>query len=195
LWLESELWPTMLTGLRSRAIPAALINGRLSPGSFRAWSWAPWAARFLLASFRLVLAQSAADSARFESLGVAGVRHVGNLKFAGAPLGCDETELAAVMAALGPRPRWVAASTHEGEEEVAAAAHAALLERHSGLVTIVVPRHPDRGAAIAHSLAGQGHAVGLRSDKAPLPAGAGIYVADTLGELGLWFRAADLVFL
>jgi 3-deoxy-D-manno-octulosonic-acid transferase len=195
LWLESELWPTMLTGLRRRGIPAALVNGRLSPASFRAWSWAPWAARFLLSGFALVLAQSAADAERFARLGASGVRHVGNLKFAGVPLGCSEAALAEIAASLGPRPRWLAASTHEGEEAAAAAAHATLVRKHPGLVTLIVPRHPERGPAICRALAAAGHAVRLRSEDAALPPAAGIYIADTLGELGLWFRAADLVFL
>jgi len=195
LWLESELWPTMLTGLQRRRVPAALINGRLSPASFRAWSWAPWAVRSLLGGFALLLAQSRGDAERFTRLGLGGVRYIGNLKFAGAPLGCDPAALAALEAALGTRPRWLAASTHDGEEAAAAAVHDKLSARHPGLVTLIVPRHPERGPAILQALAAAGHAASLRSAGAAPPPTGGIHVADTLGELGLWFRAADLVFV
>jgi 3-deoxy-D-manno-octulosonic-acid transferase len=195
LWLESELWPTMLTSLRRRQIPAVLINGRLSPRTVSAWSWAPWAARFMLASFDVVFAQSAADAARFASLGLDGVRHVGNLKFAGAPLECDATALAEISQTIDGRPRWVAASTHAGEEIAIAGVHRRLVDRHPGLVTIIVPRHPERGAAIAAALGELGHEVPLQSRAAKLPSEAGLYVADRLGELGLWFRAADIVFI
>jgi 3-deoxy-D-manno-octulosonic-acid transferase len=188
LWVESEFWPNLLTAVRSRRIPAVLVNARLSPRSTARWRRMPHTIRRLLASFEACLAQSEDDARALAALGAKNVRVSGNLKFAAAPLPCDEAELARLQAALGSRPRWLAASTHAGEEEMVAAA------RRNGALTIVVPRHPQRGAEIATALRGKGLRVALRSDRAPLD-GADVYVADTMGELGLFFRLAPVAFM
>lgn len=188
---ESEIWPNRIALLAARGIPAALINARISPGSAAAWArWAPGLVAQLLARFALVVAQSQDDAARLRALGAAGAVCWGNLKAAAEPLPADEAELERLRALTAGRPVWLAASTHPGEDEVVLAAHRLLAPRLPGLLTIIAPRHPQRGpevAALAAPLMVARRAVGDA-----LAAGTEIYVADTLGELGLFFRLAGV---
>lgn len=195
LWFESELWPTLISTGARRGVPFVLVNGRLSEASYRRWTRVRFLARDLLARFRLAFGQSAADTARFADLGADPVHYHGNLKFASDPLPHDPGELERWRRLLDGRPFWLAASTHPGEELLAAAVHRRLAAAHPGLVTLVVPRHANRGPSIAEELRGSGATVALRSNGDPLPAGTGIYVADTMGELGLWYRLASIVFV
>lgn len=195
LWVESELWPNLVRETRRRRIPMLLVNARMSERSFRRWRWAPGLARDLLAGFDLCLAQSETAAGRLAALGAANVRTVGNLKFAADPLPADGAETARLAAAIGDRPRWLAVSTHAGEEEAAAAVHRAVARRHHGLLTIIVPRHPARGPAILRDLKKDGLAVALRSAGEPISADTDIYLADGMGELGLFFSVAEVVFV
>jgi 3-deoxy-D-manno-octulosonic-acid transferase len=194
MMVESELWPNILATLARRAVPTVLVNARMSERSFRRWRLAGGSIAALLSSFRLVLAQSQADAGRLTALGAARVVTPGNLKYAAPPLPADGDELTALRAALAGRPTWLAASTHDDEELAAGQVHRALQGSFPDLVTIVVPRHPERGQAIAQSLAGAGLRVAQRSARQPPQAGM-IYLADTLGELGLFYRACPLVFV
>jgi 3-deoxy-D-manno-octulosonic-acid transferase len=187
LWVESELWPTTLRATAARGIPMAMVNARITERSTRRWP--KWLACDLLSGFRLVLAQSADDAARFRALGARDVRTVGNLKHAGAPLRVNKATLATLETVVGAAPRWCLASSHPGEDELAITAHRTLSPRYPGLITVIVPRHPERGPALAASITDL--PVALRSRGQRLT--AGIYIADTLGELGLWFRLIDLV--
>jgi 3-deoxy-D-manno-octulosonic-acid transferase len=188
-FLESELWPTTLCACRARGVRMLLLNARMSARSQAGWGRAPGFARALLGAFEAVWAQSTADAARLQALGAHPVSARGNLKFAAAVLPVDSAELARLTAVLGDRPRWLAASTHEGEEAIAAAVHARLAPAHPGLVTIIAPRHPERGRALAESLAAPRRSAG--DD----PPGEGVWLADTLDELGLLFRLAPIVFV
>lgn len=188
LFVESELWPNLLSAVAVRRIPAALLNARMSARSAARWARAPGLARALLGGFAVVLAQSEADRARLAALG-ARAEMQGNLKWAAPPLPAEPAELARLQALLGARPRWAMASTHPGDEALAAAAHQALAADHPGLVTMIVPRHPERGPAIAAELAAQTPA---RRAAGADPTG-GIWIADTLGELGLIYRLAPIV--
>lgn len=187
-FVESELWPNLLAAARARLLPLALVNARMSPRSAGRWRRAPGLARATLGSFRLVLARSEADAARLAELGAPAPACWGDLKAAAAPLPADPAALAELRRAIGARPVFLAASTHPGEEALAVAAHreAAI----PGLLTILVPRHPERGPAIAAAIAGLAVA---RRGAGELPGpGTAIYVADTLGELGLFYRLASL---
>lgn len=189
-FVESELWPNLIGAVRARGVPLALVNARLSERSFRRWRLAPGLARHLLSGFALVLAQSEADAARLAALGAPAPRAPGNLKLAAAPLPADAARLAALRAAIGDRPVFLAASTHPGEEAVVMAAHGPLATRLPGLLSIVVPRHPDRGPALAAEAEAAGLAVARRGAGAlPGPATA-LYLGDTMGELGLFYRVA-----
>ncbi len=191
--VESEIWPNLIAGCRRRHIPLMLINARLSPRSFARWRRMPGLARDLFGAFERVQAQSAADGERLRALGARGVQAPGNLKFAAPPLPTPADGLQRLRDALGARPVWLAASTHPGEETAAFAAHRALAPRHPGLLTVIVPRHPPRGpeiAAQAGDLALTRRALG----EAP-PDSAGIWLADTLGELGLFYAAIGIAFV
>ncbi len=176
-------------------IPLLLLNGRMSLRSFRGWQRLSGLIGPLLASFALCLAQDAAQADRFQRLGAGGATTVGDLKAAAAPLPVDEARFAELAAALAGRPLWLAASTHEGEEEIAAFVHRALRHEQRGLLTIIAPRHPARGDAICAMLAARGLAVARRSLGEPIDAAVDIYLADTLGELGLFYRLAAIAFI
>ena len=195
LWAESEFWPNMITEAANRDIPMILINGRVSPRSFAGWRRFGGLIRELLGCFDWCLGQSEADALRLRQLGAESAKYVGNLKFAGSALPVDEVEFAAVRNMIGARPVWLAASTHAGEEAMAAQVHHRLKSSHAGLLTLIVPRHPDRGEEIAVRLRGQGQDVSLRSKGGVISPETDIYVADTMGEMGLFFRIAGVVFM
>ena len=188
--VESELWPNLIRAARARRIPLVLINGRLSARSAARWRLAPALGRELMAAFTLVLAQGPADAARFAALGAREVRAPGNLKEAAPPLPADPAALAALQAAIGPRPVVLGAATHPGEEAMLIAAHRLLAPEFPGLLTILAPRHPERGAALATE-AGTLPTPRRSTGALPGPETA-IYIADTLGELGLLYRLARL---
>jgi len=190
LWTESEFWPNLVTEAAARQIPLVLLNGRISDRSFGRWQRMPGFIRTLLSGFVLCLGQTEEDARRLSVLGAPKTACFGNLKFAAPALPADPAALAALAGALGDRPRWLAASTHAGEELLAAQVHLAL--GIPNLVTIIVPRHPDRGASISFELEAKGIAASRRSLGEPV---GDIYIADTLGELGLFYRAAPLVFM
>lgn len=194
LFVESELWPVTLLELDRRGIPRALVNGRMSARSFRRWSRLRGLAARLLGGFRPCLAQSADDLRRFQALGAGQASSPGNLKAAASPLPVDAAALAQAQAALAGRPCWVAASTHPGEEVLIAGVHASLVGEFPRLMTVLVPRHAGRGPDIARDLAAAGAAVGLRSRGDPLGAHP-LYIADTMGELGLWYRLCPIAFI
>jgi 3-deoxy-D-manno-octulosonic-acid transferase len=193
LFVESELWPNLIAAAARHGLPLALVNARMSERSFRRWQWAGGWAREILAAFRLVLAPEEEAARRFRRLGARAVAVTGNLKSASPPLACDETTLARFRAAIGDRPTLLFASTHEGEETLAAALHRALAGGVEGLLTIVAPRHPARTEAIARDLARIGLRLARRARNELPAAGTELYLADSLGELGLFYRLADLV--
>lgn len=192
LWAESDFWPNLLDGIRRRAIPLVLVQGRVSPKSFAGWKRARGFIGRMLSAFTLCLGQTPEDSRRLAALGAKQVACLGNLKMAAPPLPADGDELAALRHAVGSRPLWLAASTHPGEEALIGRVHLALTERFPDLLTLIVPRHPQRGADIRAELAGMGMQAGLRSQG---DAPGAFYIADTMGELGLFYRLAPIVFM
>jgi 3-deoxy-D-manno-octulosonic-acid transferase len=195
LWAESEFWPNLVSETHRRGIPMVLVNGRISPRSFAGWQKARGLIAALLSDFALCLGQTEEDAARLRHLGAPGAVSLGNIKFAVPPLPVDAAEHASLTRALGERPRWLAASTHAGEEEIVAEAHTALAPDHPGLMSIIVPRHPERGAEITAMLRGRGFSVARRAAGEAVSATCDIYVADTLGELGLLYRLTEIAFL
>ena len=192
-FVESEIWPNLLGACRARSIPTMLVNARISPRSFSRWRRVPGLARQLFAGFALAQAQSLAVAERLRALGVSRVIDEGNLKFAAAPLPCDEAELARLRILTAARPVWLAASTNVGEEALLLPVHDALAARFPGLLTIIVPRHPERGPEIAALAAPR--PVTRRAAGQDPPADGGIWVADTLGELGLFYRLVGHAFV
>ncbi len=192
LFIESELWPNMLSEVRGRKIPAVLIQARMSDASFQRWyrfkSWA----KELMGTFALCLAQTEDDRSRFVALGARPARCFGNLKYAARPLPFDEAELAKLKAAIGDRPVWLLASSHRGEEEMALATHQKLRGQHPGLLTVIVPRHTSRNEDIIKQIKTADLVFAQRSKNEPIAAYTGIYLADTMGELGLFYRLCQL---
>jgi 3-deoxy-D-manno-octulosonic-acid transferase len=195
LFVESELWPVTIMKLAGAGVPQILVNARMSERSFRGWNRFGGVAKSLFSRIGLCLARTEEDGKRYQALGVRQVAVTGNLKFDVPPPSADPAAVAAFQALLGNRPVWVAASTHEGEEEIVAAAHQMLRRRHPGLVTIIAPRHPTRGAAIRNVLTARGLAVAQRSAGEAIGPLLDVYLADTLGELGLFYRVAPVAFL
>ena len=195
IFAESELWPSMLAGVKQRRIPLFLVNGRMSRRSFARWGRLPATIRAMLGAFDLCLAQSGPDGERLAALGAPRVLATGNLKFDVPPPPADEAALSALRQAIGDRPVWLAASTHEGEESLAADVHARLAQRFPGLLTVLAPRHPERGGAIRAALAARGMITAQRSDGVLPDAKTAVYIADTMGEMGLLYRAVQVVFV
>lgn len=195
IWVESELWPNLVFAAHDRDIPMVLVNGRLSTRSYRRWLYWPRLIQHVLRAFGLCLAQDKVQAERFRSLGAPRVDCVGDLKSAAPDLPCDGSELARLRRLTGRRPLWLAASTHADEEEIAARVHRDLAAEHSDLLTIIAPRHPVRSEGICAMLTGQGLRVARRGRGDPLTGETQIYLADTLGELGLFYRLAGIAFI
>ena len=197
VWTESELWPRLIVETHRRRIPMLLINARISRNSHENWRWFPGFARALLRRFRFVLAQDAETARNLRRLGLprARIEVTGTLKEGSAALPCDEAERTAFARQLAGRPVWLAASTHPGEEALVARAHRTAARAAQRLLLIIAPRHPERGPEIAESLRADGWRVALRSQDEPLEPDTEIYLADTLGEMGLWYRIAPVSFL
>jgi 3-deoxy-D-manno-octulosonic-acid transferase len=192
VFVESELWPNLLLACRRRAVPVMLLNARMSPRSFAGWRRVPGLAHAVLGCLSAVRAQSDLDAERLRALGARQVSVPGDLKFAAPPLPVDAAELERLRILLAGRPIWLAASTHPGEEALIFSVHRTLAATHPGLLTILVPRHPERGAAIA--AAAEDISVRRRA-AGELPPEQGVWLADTLGELGLWYRLAGIAFV
>jgi 3-deoxy-D-manno-octulosonic-acid transferase len=169
-----------------------LLNARLSERSFARWRRVRGPAREVLGGFTRIEAQSEADAGRLRALGARAVTVPGNLKFAAPPLPCDPAELERLSNMLRGRPVWLAASTHPGEETMIAAAHTLMRREVEGLLTIIVPRHPERGDAVAAMLGGLGLKTQLRSRSSSPESETEIYVADTIGELGTFYAIAPV---
>ncbi len=195
LWAESEFWPNLLCESHSRAIPMILINGRVSAQSYRRWQRAPRLIRRLISGFSLCLSQTEEDAGRLRALGAVRSVATGNLKFAAPPLPADSAALETLDVAMVGRPRWLAASTHAGEELIAGRIHLRLKKSRSDLLTVIVPRNAERGPEIAASLEALGLTVARRGAGQTLTPQVDIYLADSMGELGIFYRLIDIVFV
>ncbi len=195
LFVESDLWPNLILGCASRKIPLILVNGRVSERSFRRWLLAPGAIAALLERFEVCLAQSAADAQRYRRLGAPHITPIGNLKLDVPPPPVDQATLHRFRALIGLRDVVAAASTHADEETAIIAAHHTLRAKSPGLLTVIAPRHPARGVGIAAIAKTAGLSVGLRSRDELPKRDVDLYIVDTLGELGLVYRIAPIVFM
>jgi len=191
---ESEIWPMTILELGARKMPQVLVNGRLSDRSFTNWRKRPSLAEALFENLSLVVAQSEEDAERFRALGARPVSVSGNLKVDTAPPPYDRSEYDYLSRRIGRRAVWAAVSTHAGEEEIAANVHKSLNPAHRAL-TIVVPRHPERADEIEEMLATKGLVTARRSRGDPITEETEIYVADTIGEMGLFLKLADICFV
>ncbi|MCI4677690.1 3-deoxy-D-manno-octulosonic acid transferase [Rhodoblastus acidophilus] len=192
---ESEIWPNTICAVHARNIPITLVNARLSPRSFERWRRLPGFISALLGKIDLCLAQSRDDAARLLQLGAPRVDAIGNLKYDVDAPPADPARLDELARQIGPRPIWIAASTHPGEEALAFQAHKALAARFPRLLTVLAPRHPHRGPDIVAEAEAAGLEAALRSRGEPIRPSTQVYVGDTIGELGLFYRLSSVIFM
>lgn len=193
IWIESELWPNMLMEIKKRQFPIALINARMSKKSLRRWRFIPGSARAILNVFDLFLAQTDHDAKAYKDLGAQNVKITDSLKYAADPLPLDEDEFNRFDSALETRVGWLYSSSHEGEEEIVFRIHKDLKTNFPTLLSIIVPRDPGRADAIIHKCKAQGLTIHQRSqNKAPPDPETDVYLADTFGELGLFYKLSGL---
>lgn len=195
VWVESELWPNLVTETRRLGHPMVLVNARISKHSYDQWRHARGLISRMLRCFSLILAQGEKDATRFRHLGAESVIVSGNLKYAANPLPADSRETSRLLERIGDRQVWVAASTHSGEERIIAEAHRLIRTQHKDVLTIIVPRHPRRGREIAAELKDNDFKVARRAQDEAVTGETEIYIADTLGELGLFYRVGCVVFV
>lgn len=195
LWFESELWPSLLSEVKKSGVPFILVNGRVSDKSFRTWRRFDKIAKELLGCFSLCLGQSEQDKERLAALGAKKADCVGNLKFAGMPLPVDDGKLRELKEKIGTRPVFLLSSTHFNEEEQFAACLKELQRVVKDVLVLAVPRHPNRGAEVAEMFTNKGFATALRSKGEDITSAVEIYVADTIGEMGLWYGLSQVTFV
>lgn len=188
-WMESELWPNMLRAIRERNIHCILVNARMSRRSYRRWHHVQRTAAKLLSAFDLCIAQTEDDAKLFRKLGILDARVRNNLKYAANPLPNDPDNLAFLQKHTQGRLLWLYASTHAGEEKIACDIHKNLKQKIPNLLTVIVPRHPERRNDILTLCKENGITARLRTHTMEPPhENDDIYIADTLGELGLFYR-------
>lgn len=195
IFVESEFWPNLILTTRKKTPFMALINGRVSPKSYRDWSSQPNAIKFILSSFDFIAGQDQQNADRLHTLAGKPVSMFGNIKNAAPPLPADDAVVTALVNEIENRPRWLAASTHPGEEEIVIAAHKQLAQEFPNLLTIIAPRHPARGEEVTDLASAAGLKATKRTDNKTIGKDTEIYIADTLGELGLFYRLCDIAFV
>jgi len=194
VFVESEIWPNLLAAARCSGAATALVSARLSDASIRGWRRLPGAARALFGGFDLVLTQDEPTALALSGLGARDDGRL-NLKLVGAPLPADPVALAEARLCIGSRPVLLAASTHPGEDETVLEVFTWLKDRPDRPLLVLAPRHTIRGRAIAEIALVQGFRVARRAVGEALEPTTEVYVADTLGELGLWFRLAKVALI
>lgn len=195
LWVESEIWPNLLSETY-KTCPIILMNGRLSRNSLGKWRRYPSLAATLMQYFTLVLPQSEGDAKRLKELGAKDIRFLGNLKYDAPSLPSDSKKMGELVTMVGERHVWACASTHRGEEEMIAEVHAKLKEVHNDLLTIIIPRHPTRADEIKEAILEKFKLnIAVRSKSETVHDETDIYLADTMGELGIFYRLAPIVFI
>ncbi len=195
LWFESEFWPAVLSSIKRKNIPLILINGRISNKTFKRWQQFDFICKELLSCFSMCLGQSEEDAYRLKVLGAKETICLGNLKYAGLPLPVDEKAKKVLLSQIKNRPLWLASSTHDDEEIRIAKVHKRLKEKFPDLLTIIAPRHPNRGAEIAAEINKIDLTTALRSENEKITPKTDIYIANTIGEMGLWYDIANIVFI
>lgn len=195
VFTEQEVWPNLVLSAFRRGIPLALVNARMSERSFERWRRRSGFAEALFSRFSVVLAQNGALAERFEAVGARRVLVAGNLKVDAPAPPVDEPSFMALRGALGERPRIVAASTHDTEELAVAEAHCRLKAKLGNLISIIAPRHPERGEAIAGAVSALGLSVRRRSEGGLPDSATDVYIADTIGELGTLYAISPIAFV
>ena len=196
LWFESEFWPAMLSSIKRRNIPLILINGRISNKTFKRWQQFEFIIKELLGCFTACLGQSEEDAYRLRVLGAKDAMCLGNLKYAGLPIPVDAEKKKEILQQIGNRPLWLVSSTHHDEEAKIGRFLQELKEKHPNLLTLIAPRHPHRGEEIKNCLRDEYNLdVALRSKEEKITPKTDVYIADTIGEMGIWYEISPIVFV
>lgn len=195
IFTESDIWPNLVLATSARHVPLVLVNARMSPRSINRWRRFAKFGRPLFSRFAAILAQNDNIARAVKRLGAPNVITAGNIKIDSPAPPVDPAVKAKLKAAIGDRPVFLAASTHPGEDTVIAAAHSLMRRNLEGLLTIIVPRHPERGGGLAASLGGLGLKTQLRSRAADPAPETEIYIADTIGELGTFYSVAPVALI
>lgn len=194
VWVESEFWPRLIEATAERGIPMALVNARVSAKSTKRWQRAPDMAAVLLSRFKMIIAQDDETRHRLSAFG-ANARFGGNLKALVDTPSCDPASLQVIGDAIRGRPVWLAASTHPGEDEIVLDAHDRIRDRFPDALLILAPRHPERGADLATMMT-ERTIRHVRHSQAQMPEPeTQVLLADTMGEMGLWYRLAPVTFV
>lgn len=196
--METELWPNIIAQTHAAGVPIIIANARLSQRSAEGYKKVGWISRRLFSQLDWIAAQSDADAQRFLDVGArdSAVNTTGSIKFDVSVTPQTRARSAALRAEMGPPERrvWIAASTHEGEDEWFLSAHRQLLHTMPDLLLVLVPRHPERFQSVARLVTEQGFVLARRSLK-QAPAAAEVYLADTMGELMMLYGSADVAFI
>ncbi len=187
LWLESELWPNLLHELKTRNIPTALLNARMRPKTMLKWEKAHELIRYMLSTFKFTLVGARTYRPVFESFGAQNVRYIGSLKFGAQALPASEQVLAELKAQIGERKLIGFLSTHPTEEDLFGDAFLTLKKEYPDMLAIIVPRKADRAGDIAAELSAKGLKTATRSKGDKITSATDFYIADTMGEMGLWY--------
>ena len=195
LWFESEFWPAMLSNIKKRQIPLILVNGRISNKTFKKWKLFKPVIKEILSCFNLCLGQSDEDTRRLKVLGAENTDCLGNLKYAGFNPPVDTNKKEDIMSQIGKRTTWGVMSTHN-DEELQIGKH--LLEAKKqipDLLTIIAPRHPQRGPEIQQQLENIGLKTALRTEGEKITPETDVYIANTIGEIGIWYDISPIIFI
>lgn len=194
LWIESEFWPGFFSTIKKRGIPCFLLNARLSDKSYKAWSFFPWAIRYILSVFTEIYVGAKEDILKFNTFTHKPVKFIGNLKFYISPLPVDTENKERLIKQIKNRPFFLAASTHPGEEEIIIDVYKKLKEKRPNLLLILVPRKPDRAQELINTFDVQKNWA-LRSKKDDIVNKTEVYLVDTFGELGTFFSLSSIVIM
>lgn len=192
LWMESELWPNMLHEIAARKIPSALLNARMAPDSQKKWKYAGSLAKKLVGTFNFILTGARDYVIPFKKMGGRRVDFIGNLKFSSTQLPVDLDKLSDLKYMIGNRRCLGFLQTHPGEEKMAAEVYRALKQEFSDLLLIIAPRKHTRGAEIRTQLKVMGLNTAVRTQRDDVTLQTDIYVADTIGEMGLWYSLCPI---
>lgn len=196
LWVESEIWPNFICEVSKRNIPLVLLNGSMSDKSFKKWKILKFFIRNLLSRYSLCIAKSIDDAKKLTELGANNVKSYGNLKFSSDVLLYDKDNYNSLKKIIGKRSIWLASSTHEGEENLISYAHLEIKKQIPDVLTILAPRHPERCRSINNNIVNKYQLkVAQRSLKEKIENDTDIYIVDTLGELGLFYKLVEIVFI
>lgn len=193
IFVESELWPNLVF-MGARFCPLILVNAIISENSFKNWSKCKSFVKTMLQKFRYILCQSTIDAQKYKTLG-ADAKFIGNLKYAGAKLDVNLSHLNVLREMVGQRPIFLAASTHPGDDEIMVLTHIQIKKEYPDILTIIVPRHIARATDIKEMVLRKGLSCAMRSRKEYIAKNTDIYIADTMGELGMLFSIAKVSFI